>query len=233
MMNFSEQIASHWDFRRRVHEMRRHHGDRDWLTIVGGVTAEGYRPAGMGPGEFADALRHEMTKRGELRLNFRKREVMRLRDGFDGCYGTIRDEQGVGRLELNFDGGTYRETSSKPELVIRETLRSSLLIVGGMNRHVEALGLSKLPRCLRGGAGRLGRLSHERNEWGGHATRIAVTPRFETLALMPDEIADELGIEHQSELGTIPWAGVRAEAAAAVRAPAPVEARLRPALRLV
>jgi len=244
MMNIANRSVTPWTVQQDLRELRKRYGAQDWLTVVGGVTAEAYRLAGFTGTEFAELLRGEMAQRGRLLIHLRKKANMKLRKGFDGQSGGVTDENGFVNLHLHFSTGYYTDAEIDPTIRTSAKLRSSLLVAGGLNRPIGQLGLGEMPRCLELGGGRVDRISHERGAWGGSTTMIA-TRRLETLAIMPAHVARELGIDEQEALGHIPWLGTRAEPAHSLRerplaAPATVAAagaaaapRPRPALRLV
>jgi hypothetical protein len=227
--------------RERVLELRERFGDCDWLKVVGGVTAEAYRLAGFTTEDFAALLRAETEKRGGLQINFRRKDVMRLRAGFDGADGWITEQHGFTHLHLQFPGGHYSDADDDPKLEFMGTVRSSLSVVGGLKRPISALGLATAPRCLLRGGGRMvGRFETVLRPWGyTTTTKISPARRIETLGIMPNEVAKLLGVKRQRSLSHIPWLDNYEAPAAFVppeRTPAPVpprSRRQRPALRLV
>lgn len=235
-MNVMNRSITPWTIRQRVRELRKRFGTHDWLTVVGGVTAEAYRLAGFDEAGFAELLRSETARRGRLLIHLRKRACMQLRSGFDGQSGGVFVEDGFAHLHLHFSAGHYTDAENRPMLRTSAKLRTSLILAGGLNRPVGQLGLENLPRCLRAGGGRIDSISHERTDWGCSTTLVA-TRRIETLGTMPVEVARELGLDEQRGLGDIPWLGMRSEPARPLREPHPVPAeptaRKRPALRLV
>ncbi|MES1974253.1 MAG: hypothetical protein V4472_17485 [Pseudomonadota bacterium] len=221
--------------RSRVHELRERFGPQPWLTVVSGVTAEAYRLAKLPPTEFADLLEAQMGERGRLLIHLRRKPIMRLRAGFDGADGGIADDNGMAFLNLHFPGGSYTEKvwdEPAPTLSVASP-RTSLLVTGGYSRPVSELA-GKLPRCLGARSIRGGEVS--RSAWGGKA-EVVVHPHWETLALMPDNISDALGMERQRSLDQMPWlevaTPVREDAPRTVRQAAPAAARQAPGLRLV
>ncbi|WCT72627.1 hypothetical protein PQ455_13420 [Sphingomonas naphthae] len=193
--------------RERVLELRERFGDCDWLRVVGGVTAEAYRLAGFTTEEFASLLRTEIEKRGRLPIDFRRKDIMRLRAGFDGATGFMTEQHGLANLYLNFQGGHYSDANDDPNLEFTGALRSSLAIVGGLRRPIAALALQQAPRCLLSGGGRMeGRFETVLRPWGyTKTTKISPARRIETLGLMPNEVAKLLDIKRQRSLSHIPW----------------------------
>lgn len=199
----------------RLDELRAAYGRQDWLTVVGGVTGCAYRLAGLAGDEFGALLRAQIEERGRLLIHFRRKPIMRLRKGFDDKDGGIFDDEGLTDLKLHFGGGSYYEDEGR--LTAVGSFPTALLVTGALNRTIGRI-LKSAPRCL-GGL----RLTALRATRGG--LEFDVRDSFETLAPMPDEVADELGIERQRHLGHIPWLGYEG--------PAPVIVEPSPAMPAV
>lgn len=226
------QTPDRWSIGQRLRELRSAYGARDWLTVVGATVGSAHRLAGMTGEEFAALLRAQTLERDHLLIHLRRKPVMRLRQGFDGSSGGLTDEDGLVRANVHFGGGHYAEreglvTASGP-------FPSALLVTGPLNRPLGRI-MPKAPRCLAG----LRVRAIRQGRWG---LEFEVVDGLETLAPMPDDVADDLGIERQRHLGHIPWLGY--EGAAPVRAVpvaadtpmprgAPRAPATRPPLRLV
>jgi hypothetical protein len=191
----------------RLSELRDQFGPQPWLTIVSGVTAEAYRLAGMTAEEFAELLGAQMTERDRLLIHLRRKPIMRLRKGFDDQSGGITDKDGIAYLNLHFQGGSYMERSAfddrGPTLHIPNP-RTSLFVAGGCYAPVAEIAYN-LPRCLRPGSVRGGKIWKSR--WGNGADML-VHPHWETLALMPADVARSLGVAPQETLDQMPWLGM-------------------------
>ena len=85
---------------------------------------------------------------------------------------------------------------------------TALLVTGALNRPVGRI-LRNAPRCLAG----LPVTALRTTRWG---LELDVRDSFETLAAMPDEVADELGLERQRHLGHLPWLGYEGPVSATV-----------------
>lgn len=198
--NQSRQID---DIRDRVRDLREIHGIQSYLTVVSGVVAEAYRLANMPGTEFSDLLQRQMEDRGRLLIHLRRKPIMRLRAGFDEQDGALPDDDGLVYLCLHFSGGSYIESNDRPGLHIKGTARSSLELVGGLNRPASSI-IPRLPRCLQPRSIRTAGPLFDDPTWGGRRS-IHVLPHWDTLSLMPAAIARELGLPSQKTLDQIPW----------------------------
>ena len=226
-------MPSRWDIAARLRELRSTYGAQDWLTVVGTAVGTAYRLAGMTGEEFAALLCAQTAERDRLLIHLRRKPLMRLRSGFDGSSGGMRDEDGLVRANVHFETGHYAEQEGL--VTASGRFPTSILVTGPLNRPLGRI-LPKTPRCLAG----LRVRAIRQGRWG---LELEVADGVETLAQMPDDVAGELGVERQRHLGHIPWldfegpvpAGA-ASAAEPPRAAAPRSARLGatgPLLRLV
>ncbi len=214
--------------RSTVASLRRRFGPQRWLTVVSSVVGTAYRAAGMPPAEFEHLLASETKKRGRLIFHLRNRACMRLREalGGDSVSGGLFLEGGVAATRLHFPEGDYQDcddcTFSCPEPV-----RTSLIIAGGLNRRLGD-ALAAAPPILRQANQRVEAVWRD-----GHGfTHLRLSPRWETLGLMPDWIAEELNLDPQRRHEVVPWfhpsGDVERSTVAVIE-----RARPRPALRLI
>lgn len=207
--HFTTDIPDRGSIGQGLGELRSAYGAQDWLTVVGAAVGNAYRLAGVAAGEFAALLRAHTAERDRLLIHLRRKPIMRLRTGFDGSTGGLCDEDGLVSANVHFGAGHYAErdglvTASGP-------FPSALLVTGPLNRPLGRI-LPKAPRCLAG----LRVRSLRQGRWG---MEFEVADGFETLASMPDAVADELGIDRQRHLGHIPWLGYEGAAPAVAEAP--------------
>lgn len=181
------------DIRARIAELRAVHGPQDWLTLAGSVTANAYRLAGMTGEEFAALLRSET---GLINIQERRKPLMRLRAGFDPITGgVVKDENGIVTMFFHFAKGTYAE--EKGGLCVHLDPSRSGLGSGKPPCRIDAI-VPDVPQCLAGATARAMRADYP-------GLIIDVANHLETLALMPDAVAAELGVEVQRRTDQIPW----------------------------
>lgn len=214
----------------RIDELREKYGPTNWLTVVGGVVARAYRQAGMTPEEFATILIDGQNARGKVLVHSRHEGCRRLREALGGGKGELIDGEGLVAIELAASPFRYLERDGLLTTSL-ETIPSALFVTGGLNRPLGQL-IPTAPKCLAG-------LRVRRVRRAMYGAQFDVVDSFETLGLMPDDVADKLGLTRQKHLAHIPWAGVEGPRPAPTlpsRDPSsapPKPRRRRPKLRLV
>lgn len=216
---------------RRIDDLREVYGPTNWLTVVGGVVARAYRQAGMTPDEFATILIDGQNARGKVLVQSRHNGCRRLRDALGGGKGELIDGEGLVAIELAASPFRYLERDGLLTTSL-ETIPSALFVTGGLNRPLGQL-IPTAPKCLAG-------LRVRRVRRTMYGAQFDVVDSFETLGLMPDDVADKLGLTRQKHLAHIPWADIEGSRPSAPTLPsgghssAPWKPRRgRPKLRLV
>lgn len=204
--------------RERQALLRDRYGRQRWIELVTETAGAAYRLAGMRPKEFRDAVVAGDGSPGRLRIQINRRITKRFRPFFaavnggglvylDGVIGAVINESGFTFRDAGFIPGDPGEcyVDLRPEQPFHPSVFGSALAGNGIrsllgDRHVPPIVRECDPEIVDVSQGEEGE-----GPWRWSFTRVVFRSRYESIVRMPNRVADELGIERQTELADVPW----------------------------
>lgn len=204
---------SYTDVQYRQRFLRERFGRQRWIELASETAGAAYRLAGMKPKEFRDAIVKGDRSPGWMRTQCNYRVAKQLRPAFGAEGGMIRYLDGIIGVVTNARGFSFRDAGMLPwedvechaSLNPENPLHPSVFGVGLAGARIRTLiderHLPHLVASVDPEIDTIGMSDRGQDPY----PLVRFRQRYESLARMPDRVADELGIERQTDLIDVPW----------------------------